>query len=82
MTEAEQPRKEQSDVTVTFKDGEVKVYHITAGPGIARYLTAEAGQSGILTLWNGDSSYGIPLASIRDWMISRVHEEPKQEANE
>ena len=65
-------KKQASDLTVTFNDGEVKTYRISAGPGIARYLAMEAGQSGVLTLWNGEQSYGIPIASIRDWSIVGV----------
>lgn len=72
-------KPELSDVTVTFNDGEVKVYRITASPRIGRYLANEAGMSGSLTLHNHDTSWGIPLASIRDWAITSVPipEEPQ-----
>jgi hypothetical protein len=59
--------RDLSDVTVTFTDGEVKTYRITAGTGIGGYyLAREAGAHGVLSLFNRDQSVGIPLASIRD----------------
>lgn len=69
--------KEYSDVTVTFQDGEVKTYRITAGPGIGGFLARDASTTGVLNLFNEDQSWGIPLANIRDWSIIRV-EEPDQ----
>jgi hypothetical protein len=59
-----------STVTVTFTDGEVKNYLISAGPSIGGYLAREAGSSGILSLFNPQQSWAIPLANIRDWSIS------------
>lgn len=64
-----------SDVTVTFNDGVVKVYRITAGPGIGSYLAREAGANGVLSLFNHEMSWGIPVASIRDWSITAAPEE-------
>lgn len=64
--------KDLSDVTVTFTDGEVKTYRITAGPSIGGYLAREAGANGVLSLFNRDMSWGIPVAAIRDWSISPV----------
>lgn len=64
--------RDLSDVTVTFTDGEVKVYRITAGPGIGGFLAREAGQNGVLSLFNSGQSWGIPLTSVRDWSISPV----------
>jgi hypothetical protein len=64
--------KDLSDVTITFDDGEVKTYRITASPSIGGYLAREAGSSGILSLFNKDQSWGIPLARIRDWSIQPV----------
>ena len=69
------PRNEQSDVTVTFNDGEVKVYRITAGPTIGGWLAREAGASGVLSLFNATKSWGIPLASVRDWSIAAARDE-------
>lgn len=64
--------KDLSDVTITFDDGEVKKYRISASPSIGGYLASEAGRSGILSLFNKDQSYGIPLSRIRDWSIEAV----------
>lgn len=64
--------RDLSDVTVTFKDGEVKTYRITASVGIGGYLSQQAGQSGVLSLWNRDSSTGIPIDAIRDFTIHPV----------
>lgn len=58
-----------SIVEVTFNDGETKLYVISAGPRIGGYLAREAGESGILNLFNTDESYAIPLANIREWKI-------------
>lgn len=65
-------RKDVSDVVVTFTDGEVKTYRISAGTGIGGWLAREAGANGVLSLFNRDQSWGIPLASIRDWSILPV----------
>ena len=69
--------KDLSDVTVTFTDGEVKVYRITASPSIGGYLARDAGANGVLTLFNRDQSWGVPLVSIRDWSIASVPIEPE-----
>lgn len=58
-----------SEVEVTFNDGEVKTYIISAGPSIGGYLAREAGETGILNLYNADESYAIPLENIREWKI-------------
>lgn len=64
-----------SDVIVTFNDGEVKTYRITASPAISGYLAANASQTGILSLFNSERSWGIPLDRIRDWEIVAVQTE-------
>lgn len=64
--------KDLSDVTITFTDGEIKVYRITAGPSIGGYLAREAGANGVLSLFNAHQSWGIPTTSIRDWSITPV----------
>lgn len=67
---ADTPRKlEYSIVTVTYTDGEVVDYPITAGHNIGRYLATDAGQCGVLTLFNKNSTVSIPLVNIRDWII-------------
>lgn len=58
-----------SIVIVTFNDGEVKEYVISAGPSIGGHLAREAGDTGVLNLFNLDESYAIPLANIREWVI-------------
>lgn len=64
--------KDAADVIITFNDGEVRTYRISAGPSIGGYLAREANVNGILSLWNKDQSFGIPLANIRDWAINPV----------
>ena len=64
--------KDLSDVTITFTDGEMKTYRISAGPSIGGYLAREAGASGVLSLFNRDQSWGVPLSGIRDWSILPV----------
>jgi len=66
---------EQSKVTIVFNDGEMKEYIISAGRGIAGYLARDAGMTGILTLWNKEMFYSIPLRSIRDWSIEALPDE-------
>lgn len=69
-----------SIVQVIFNDGEVKEYVISAGPSIGGYLAREAGETGILNLYNADESYAVPLANIREWKI--IHRpEPAQEGD-
>lgn len=67
-------------VVVTFNDGEVKEYVISAGPSIGGYLARDAGETGILNLYNNDESYAIPLANIREWCI--VHRPDLKEDGE
>jgi hypothetical protein len=69
--------KKYSEVVVTFNDGEVRHYRMSAGVGICRHLAMEAGQTGILTMWNGPKAYSIPLASIRDWEIHEDNDVPE-----
>lgn len=70
--------EDQSDVEVTFQDGEVKTYCISAGTGIGGYLARERAIKGVLALFNGRASYGIPAANIREYKITpAVPEEPE-----
>lgn len=62
-------RNDCSLVEVTFLDGEVKTYTITAGLGISQYLAREAAATGILTLFNDAESHGIPLAQVREYVL-------------
>lgn len=63
---------QDSIVTVTFLDGEVKDYHIPAGAGITNYLADRAGQTGLLILMNGDTTHNLPVANIRDYTIRSI----------
>lgn len=71
--------KKYSDVIVTFNDGELKTYRMSAGAGICRYLATEAGQTGVLTIWNDKKATSIPLSSIRNWEIWEDHDELQPE---
>ena len=62
-------------VTVTFNDGAVKQYIITASPHIGRWLAEEAGHTGMLTLFNKSSSWTIPMANIREYEIENINTE-------
>lgn len=64
-----------SIVEVTFNEGEVKQYIISASPSIGGYLASQAGETGILSLYNADESYAIPLCNIREWKIIHRPEE-------
>ena len=63
MTRKPFHKHEESDVEVTFIDGEVKTYRITAGVSVGGYLAREAGESGILSLWNAQESTAIPISA-------------------
>lgn len=72
MTKEPNVIRDLSDVEVTFNDGEVKKYRISASPTIGGYLAREAGESGILSLFNAQQSYAIPMINIREWKITAV----------
>ena len=59
---------------VTFLDGEVKEYEISAGSGISKYLADQASDGGILCFldFNNRASLSIPVANIRDWSIREI----------
>ena len=42
--------KTKSIVTITFLDGEVREYEMSAGNGICKYLVKDASETGMLTL--------------------------------
>ena len=64
--------KQRSTATVTFTDGEVVSYEVSAGAGIAGYLMREASDTGILTLRDDDAGAAtcIPLDRIRDIQLA------------
>lgn len=72
MSKKSEIMRDLSDVEVTFMDGEVKTYRITAGTSIGGYLAKEAGQTGILSLFNDAESYAMPLGNVREWIIRAV----------
>lgn len=70
MPEKREYSKERSLVTVTYTDGEVVEYPISASTGITRYLAENAGMTGVLSLMDyGATSVCIPLSSVRNWTI-------------
>jgi len=60
--------KQRSIVSVTFNDGEVRSYEISAGASIAGFLMRDASDTGIVTLRDDESGSAvcIPLDRIRD----------------
>lgn len=79
MTKERQTYKNLTDVHVTFIDGEAKTYRITAGQGISRYLAECAASTGILTLFNDETSHGIPLIQIREYQLLPVYVDEQEE---
>lgn len=74
--------KERSIVTVTFTDGEIKEYIISAGVRIGTYLAREMGSTGILVLFNEEESNSIPVQNIREYSITPMPEDETETANE
>ena len=64
----------RSIVEVTFLDGEVKEYEISAGSGISKYLADQASDGGILCFldFKNRASVSMPVSNIRDWSIREV----------
>lgn len=73
-------RSNRSIVEVTFIDGEMKNYVISASPTISQYLAREAAQTGILTLFNEDEAHGIPLTQIREYVLRPAAEPDEGES--
>lgn len=67
-----------SVVRVVFKDGEVREYQISAGPGIIGYLNREAMSTGFLTFWGEGQSYSIPISSVREYSIQSTVENARR----
>ena len=72
----------RSTVTITFIDGEVREYGISASHKIAHYLFGEASRTGFLQMRDDDSgvSHCVPTAQIRDVQIKT--DEVTPEGNE
>lgn len=79
MSEKPEIYRDLTDVEVTFTDGEMKTYRITAGQGISRFLAENAASTGILTLFNDDTSHGVPLAQIREYELKPVYVEEEKD---
>lgn len=64
----------RSLVEITFLDGEVRSYEITAGSGLSKYLCEQASETGILCFIDARqrSSLSIPVANIREWTIKEI----------
>lgn len=69
VAESPYPPDTESLVHVTFTDGEVRTYPISASPRIVRFLGDKMAESGVLTLFCKDSSVGIPSEQIRYFEI-------------
>ena len=61
-----------AQVDVTFIDGEVKTYTISAGPKIGGHLARQASETGILVLFNDEVSHGIPMVQVREYLIRKA----------
>lgn len=70
----------QAEVVVEFLDGTVKIYPISAHKGIASKTASKSGECGVLSLWNDEESFGIPLTSIKDWTIRDLPEDQRARA--
>ena len=84
MTKKYPPTK--SIVTITFLDGEVREYQMSAGNGIGRYLVESAAETGMLTLidFKNHNSTMVPVANIREFSINEIgyNDEPEIEPEE
>lgn len=69
---------EYSKVTVTFIDGQVKEYIITAAPTISTHLARTSGETGTLVLFNAETSSNIPVSQIREYELEPYFP-PKEE---
>jgi len=79
MTKKYPPTK--SIVTITFLDGEVREYEMSAGNGIGRYLVKDASETGMLTLidFRNHNSTMVPVANIREFSIDEIGFNDEQE---
>lgn len=76
MSDQQYPKR-SCDIDVTFIDGQVQTYRITAGASIAPHLAKQAGETGILTLLGGPKAFCIPVGQIREWTVTEIPEESK-----
>lgn len=76
MSEKPTYPKRWSTVEVTFNDGTLETFTITAGASISRHIRDEAARTGILLLLCGAKTYSFPLENIRQWTITELDGEP------
>ena len=67
--------KRQSDVEITFLDGEVQTVRCGFGSTIASHLAKQTSETGIITLLCGAKTYSFPLSQIRAWTITEIEKE-------
>lgn len=61
--------KNTSIATVTFVDGEIKNYNMSAGIGVGNWIAEQVKRTGILTLYNDSECYNIPISQVREYTI-------------
>lgn len=68
--------KMRSVVTITYIDGEVKAYEMSASPRIVHYLATEAASTGMFIIRDDDdeTSTLIPMDQIRSMGIRKQEE--------
>ena len=66
--------KSRSVVSITYLDGEVREYQMSASNNISKYLVEKAAETGMLTLidYNHKNSTMVPVANIREFSIQEV----------
>lgn len=78
MTNPEYPKR-WSTVDVTFNDGSIQSYVISAGSSISRHLRDEAANTGILLLLCGGMTHSIPVVNIQQWTITELQNKPDED---
>ncbi len=74
MLEQRQYKDARSRIEITFLDGEVRQYEISAGAGLSKYLANQAAECGILCFidYQQKASLSIPVANIREWSLQEL----------
>jgi len=72
-------QKDRAKVTIIYLDGGHREFIVSAGPTIGLWLATRAGETGMLHLFNDESSLTIPIAGVvREWLVTPI-EEPTNE---
>lgn len=58
-----------SILKVTFMDGEVKEYSVSANPTVVNHLAKSMSETGFLSTWDDKSSLCIPADQIREFTM-------------